>query len=107
MSTATVTPGTTTVPRINDVGPGFHRRNYTRHDQLSRVDRRRLGDPVFAPEGFYSGLHHRTRLHGGTAARICQAQYQDYRVKRGPGEQPRKMGCRHRRDPGPQGELSR
>ena len=30
------------------------------------MDWRRLGDPVFAPEGFYSGVYNRTRLYGQT-----------------------------------------
>ena len=35
-----------------------------------------------------------------------QAQHQDHRPERGPGDQPRQMGRGYRRDPGPQSELS-
>ena len=59
------------------------------------------------PEGFHSGLHHRTRLHGRAAAGIRQAQLQDHRAERRSRDQPRQVGRRHRRDAGPQGELSR
>ena len=35
-----------------------------------------MGDPVFAPERFYSGMHHRAWLHGRPAAGIRRAKLQ-------------------------------
>src|SRR6185369_3788988 len=45
-------------------------RNDGRPDSLSRLDRRRLGGPVFPPQGLHTGVHHRTRLHGEADARV-------------------------------------
>ena len=83
----------------------FHRRNFAGHDQLPRMDRRRLGDLVFASQGLHAGVHHGTGLHGRAAAGIREAQLQDHRAERGPGEQPQQVGRGHRRDAGPQGEI--
>jgi hypothetical protein len=66
--------------------PRISRRDDPGHDQFSRMDRRRLGDPVLAPQGLHPGLHDRARLHGGAEAGIRQAQHQDHRPQRRPGE---------------------
>ena len=81
MSTDTLTE-TTSIPRINDVAPDFTAETTQGTDPLSRMDRRRLGDPVFASQGLHSGVHHRTRLHGRAAAGIRQAQHKDHRAER-------------------------
>ena len=48
---------------LGSVVPDFTQDSTEGPIQLPRVDWRRLGGPVFAPEGFHAGLHHRAR-HG-------------------------------------------
>ena len=52
--------------RINDTAPNFKAKTTKGTDQLPRVDRRQLGDPVLAPEGLHAGVHHRAGLHGAS-----------------------------------------
>ena len=71
--------------RINDTAPDFTAETTQGHHPLPRVDRRRLGHPVLAPEGLHPRLHHRARLHGGLEPEFTQAQHQDHRPQRRPG----------------------
>ena len=61
---------------------GFHGGHDAGTDQLPRMDRRRLGDPVLAPEGLHAGLHDRARLHGRP------------RATSSPSATPRSSACR-------------
>ena len=76
--------------RINSEAPNFTRRHHPGQDQLPRVDRQRLGDPVLAPQGLHAGVHHRARLHGRPEAGVRQAQLQDHRPQRRPGGRPQR-----------------
>jgi hypothetical protein len=67
MSTETLTE-TNRIPRINDTAP-----NFTAETTQGTIDFHQwIGD--------------------GWAARICEAQYENYRPQRRPGEQSRQMG---------------
>ncbi len=59
-------------PRISR--PRHHRRK----NPIPRLDRRQLGAPVLASEGFHAGLHHRARRAGEAEAGIRQARRQDH-----------------------------
>ena len=83
----------------------LHRRNNAGQDQLSRVDRRQVGDPVFPSQGLHPGLHDRTRLHGQDRARVHQAQRQAHRLERRPERGPCALARRHRGDARREGEL--
>ena len=91
---------------FNSEAPNFTAETTQGTDQLPQLDRRRLGDPVLAPQGLHAGLHDRARLHGRAEARVRQAQHQDHRPVGRSGRQPREVGEGHRGDPGPRGHLS-
>ena len=57
------THGTEDQPR----GAQFRRRNDPGSDQFPRMDRRRLGHPVFPPQGLHAGVHHRAGDRGRAA----------------------------------------
>ena len=59
--------------KIGDTAPDFEARHDRGPDQLPRLDRRRLGRALLAPEGLHPGLHHRARLHGAGEARVRRA----------------------------------
>src|SRR5215813_1537637 len=50
--------------------PRFRGRNHRRQNQIPRLDRRFLGPPVLAPEGFHPGLHDRAWRAGQAETRI-------------------------------------
>ena len=49
--------------RINSEAPNFTAETTQGQDQFPPMDRRWLGDPVLASQGFHAGLHHRAGLH--------------------------------------------
>src|SRR5213596_180265 len=70
------------------------------------MDRRQMGDPFLASEGFHTGLHHRTRLHGEVEARVRQEEHQDPRAVDRSGKRPQQMGQRHQGNSRDRGQLS-
>ncbi len=82
------------VPAHQRHRPRLRSRDHARKDPLPPVDRRQLGGPVLAPEGFHPGLHDRARLHGQDRARVHQAQRQADRPVGRPGRPPRAPGPR-------------
>ena len=86
-------------PEARRHGPRFRGRDDRGHDQLPRLDRRRLGGAVLAPEGLHAGLHHRARLHGEHQAGVRQARHEDHRAVRRPARQARATGRRTSRRP--------
>ena len=57
------------------------------------------------PEGLHAGVHHRARLHGQDQAGVRQARRQDHRPVGRSGRPARRLGRRHRGDPGLRAEL--
>ena len=53
---------------IGSIAPDFTAETTAGPDQLPRLDRRQLGDPVLAPQGVHAGVHHRARLYGRARA---------------------------------------
>src|SRR5437667_6229150 len=86
-------------------GTELHRRDDAGQDQLPRVDRQRLGHPLFAPEGLHAGLYDRAGLHGGPEAAVRQAQLQDHRAQCRPGRRSPALVQGHRRDAGPRRDV--
>src|SRR6267154_2682849 len=70
------------------------------------MDRQWLGNFVLASQRLYPGMYHGTGIHGRVTAGIPETQLQNHRAQRGPGEQSQQVGCGHRGDSGPQGEIS-
>src|SRR5262249_44241637 len=70
---------TLVIPHVTEVcdgacaqryGPGLRSSDDRGQDPIPRLDRRQLGGDVLTSEGFYAGVHHRTRLHGQDQAGI-------------------------------------
>ena len=93
--------------RINDEAPDFSAETTEGTINFHEWIGNGWAVSVLTPERLHARLHNRAWLHGRIEPRVRQTELQNYRAKRGPGEQSRKVGRGHRRDSGPQSELSR
>ena len=70
--------------QLGDEAPDFEAETTQGPDQLPRLDRRLLGDPVLAPEELHPGVHDRARLHGQDQAGLRPQERQDHRLSTDP-----------------------
>src|SRR5581483_6869885 len=65
-----------------------------------------MGDPVFASEGFYAGVHDGAGIYGSSDAGVSEAEYEGDRAECRPGVEPWKMGGGYRGDAGVSRDVS-
>ncbi len=92
-------------PAARRHGPGLRGREHPGHHPLPRVARRLVGGAVLAPEGLHAGVHDRARLHGADQAGVRPPRRQAAQPVGRPAQPPRRLGRRHRGDPGPCAQL--